>query len=146
MEVAKVQGRGSRKRSLVRAPHAFLSHRTYILFMSHDPPIHFSSQYSFQERPYATAVTMTEDEMPGRAIALQAQPSSASQHETEPEVIDHNDSFINTEFSPSRCTGSGRKMACVLLGSAVLQFPIWGKSLSHSTSQTLPGHNSSISA
>lgn len=106
----------------------------------------FLRSIHFKEKPYATAVTMTEDEIPGRAIALQAQPSSASQHETEPEVIDHNDSLVSTEHSPSRRTGSGRKMACVLLGSAVLQFPIWGKSLSHSTSQTLPGHNCSISA
>lgn len=75
---------------------------------------------------------MAKGDCPERAIELQAQPSSVPQPETEPEVIHHDDSLTSIEHSSRRRTGSGRKMVCVLLGSAVLQFPIWGKSLSYS--------------
>ncbi|KAG9662226.1 putative monocarboxylate transporter, partial [Aureobasidium melanogenum] len=79
----------------------------------------------------ASGATMAKSEGSNQAIELQAQPSSASRPETEPEIIDHDDSSTSIEHSPQRRTGSGRKMACVLLGSAVLQFPIWGFAMSY---------------
>lgn len=76
---------------------------------------------------------MAQGDNPNQAIELlQAQPSSASRPETETQLIDREESLASIEHSPQRRTGSGRKMASVLLGSAVLQFPIWGKSFSHS--------------
>ncbi|KAG9526627.1 putative monocarboxylate transporter, partial [Aureobasidium melanogenum] len=78
---------------------------------------------------------MAKGEGPGQAIELQAQPSSASRLETEFQVIDHDESLTSTEHSPRRRVGSSRKMACVLLGSAVLQFPIWGFAMSYGVFQ-----------
>jgi hypothetical protein len=65
-----------------------------------------------------------------QVIALQVRPSSTQEAETEAGANEHNDNFVEfTEHSSPRRADSNKKRACVLLGSAILQFPIWGKSL-----------------
>lgn len=49
MEVAKVQGRESQKRSLVRAPHVFLTHQFNTFLVSHDLSIHLLHSITSQD-------------------------------------------------------------------------------------------------
>jgi hypothetical protein len=66
-----------------------------------------------------------------QVIAVQTRPSSTQEDETESGVNEHNADLVEfTEQIPSRRADSSKKKACVLLGSAILQFPIWGKFLS----------------
>jgi hypothetical protein len=64
-----------------------------------------------------------------QVIALQTRPSATQEDERGPGANDHIDDFVeHTEQMPPRRADT-RKRACVLLGSAILQFPIWGESL-----------------
>jgi hypothetical protein len=69
------------------------------------------------------AVIMARRDTPDQVIALQPRLSSTQEDETAGANDHIDDSVDNFEQTPPR------KRACVLLGSAILQFPIWGKSL-----------------
>lgn len=61
-------------------------------------------------------------------VALQSRPSSTHGDNTESGSNDRVDDTIDSVEQPSpRRAESTKKRACVLLGSAILQFPIWGK-------------------
>jgi hypothetical protein len=74
---------------------------------------------------------MTRRDISDQVIALQTRPSSTHEDETESGANEHNADLVEyTEQISSRQDDSSKKRACVLLGSAIIQFPIWGKSLS----------------
>jgi hypothetical protein len=74
---------------------------------------------------------MTRRDISDQVIALQTRPSSTHEDEPESGANEHNADLVEyTEQISSRRADSRKKRACVLLGSAIIQFPIWGKSLS----------------
>jgi hypothetical protein len=76
-------------------------------------------------------MTMARRDTSDQVIALQSRPSSTQQDETESGANEHSADLVEyTEQISSRRADSSKKRACVLLGSAIIQFPIWGKSLS----------------
>jgi hypothetical protein len=76
-------------------------------------------------------MTMARRDTSDQVIALQTRPSSIQEDEINSSAIDHGDDFAEiAEHTSSRRADSNKKRACVLLGSAILQFPIWGESTS----------------
>jgi hypothetical protein len=77
------------------------------------------------------ATTMARRDTFDQVIALQSRSSSTQEDETESGANEHNADLVEyTEQISLGRVDSGKKRACVLLGSAILQFPIWGKFLS----------------
>ena len=73
---------------------------------------------------------MARRDTSNEVIALQTRPSSTHEDNTGSDSNDRlADVVDNNEQPPLRRADSTKKRACVLLGSAILQFPIWGKSL-----------------
>ncbi|KAI4838608.1 MFS general substrate transporter, partial [Aureobasidium sp. EXF-8845] len=66
-----------------------------------------------------------------QVIALQTRPGATQEDERGSGANGHIDNFVeHTEQMPLRRADT-RKRACVLLGSAILQFPIWGFAMSY---------------